>query len=106
MGWVSPEMSFFAPDIGADRPLTTGIAGGVALVPAPSGFDGFVQVRVLRGPVQDLPSQRGVGHQFWRVAGTSLSHDFRDRVTGDISRGLNDLPHAGALAGAQVHANA
>src|SRR4029453_10695873 len=84
------------------RVLAT-VAPWVLLVPPPSRFDDRFDRRVLRRPVEQLPSQPCVGNQHGRIAGATCRGDSGNWMARDFATGVDYFADAVPAAGAEIY---
>src|SRR5579871_6576168 len=71
-------------------------------MPAPSRLDNRFDVHVLRLPLERGLGQRGIGHQFWRIARAARADGQRNRMACNAAASVDDLSYTVAMPGPQV----
>ena len=71
-------------------------------MPAPGRTDDVIEAFVARFPSEFISNPAGIGDKYRRVAGTSSFCPGRNRMAGDLPRGLDDLADRITAAVAQI----
>ena len=70
--------------------------------PFPDGFDDGSRIFEFRFPAEFLASAVGTGDQARRIAGATGDNFRRNRMSGDLAGGIENLFYAQSAAGAEV----